>query len=79
MRPRTLAPLLLCSGAAALVLEVCWFRRMAQVAGGPAVAMAAAVVVIASAVAVVAAFAADSAAMPGAVVAPAEPAPAAGH
>ena len=41
MRARALAPLLFCSGAAALVLEVCWFRRMAQVAGGTAVAMGA--------------------------------------
>ena len=39
MRVRALAPLLFLSGAAALVLEVCWFRRMAQVAGGTAVAM----------------------------------------
>jgi len=41
MRVRALAPLLFLSGAAALVLEVCWFRRMAQVAGGTAIAMSA--------------------------------------
>jgi spermidine synthase len=41
MRPRTLLPLLFLSGAAALILEVAWFRRTAQVAGGTALAMAA--------------------------------------
>ena len=41
MRTRSIAPLLFISGAAALVLEVCWFRRMAQIAGGTAVAMGA--------------------------------------
>ena len=35
-----LLPLLFCSGAAALVLEVAWFRRMSQVAGGDSIAMA---------------------------------------
>jgi spermidine synthase len=37
---RAISPLLFASGAASLILEVCWFRRMAQVAGGTAVAMA---------------------------------------
>jgi spermidine synthase len=41
VRARALIPLLFLSGAAALVLEVAWFRRTAQVAGGTAVAMAA--------------------------------------
>ena len=33
--------MLFLSGAAALILEVCWFRRLAQVAGGTALAMGA--------------------------------------
>jgi spermidine synthase len=41
MRIHLLTPLLFLSGAAALVLEVAWFRRTAQIAGGTAVAMAA--------------------------------------
>jgi spermidine synthase len=41
LRTRALTPLLFLSGAAALVLEVSWFRRVAQVAGGTSVAMAA--------------------------------------
>ncbi|MCK6459669.1 MAG: spermidine synthase, partial [Planctomycetes bacterium] len=40
MRPRLLAFLLFLSGAGALVLEVAWFRRTAQVAGATSVAMA---------------------------------------
>jgi spermidine synthase len=36
-----LAPLLFLSGAAALILEVSWFRRTAQIAGGTAIAMGA--------------------------------------
>ena len=39
MRSRFLAFLLFFSGAGSLVLEVCWFRRMAQVAGATSVAM----------------------------------------
>jgi len=35
-----LAILLFCSGAAALILEVAWFRRLAQVAGATSVALA---------------------------------------
>jgi spermidine synthase len=38
--PRGLAPLLVLSGAGGLVLEVAWFRRLAQVVGGSSVALA---------------------------------------
>ncbi|MHC4933424.1 MAG: fused MFS/spermidine synthase [Planctomycetota bacterium] len=38
---RFLAPLLFLSGAAALILEVSWFRRTAQITGGTAIAMGA--------------------------------------
>jgi len=41
VRTPALSTLLFLSGAGALVLEVCWFRRMAQVAGATSVAMAA--------------------------------------
>ena len=41
MRVRILAALLFCSGAGALVLEVAWFRRVAQVAGATSVALGA--------------------------------------
>ncbi len=41
MRVRILAALLFFSGAGALVLEVVWFRRLAQVAGATSVALAA--------------------------------------
>jgi spermidine synthase len=41
VKTRTLSLLLFCSGASALVLEVCWFRRTAQIAGATSVAMAA--------------------------------------
>ena len=41
MRVRVLAALLFCSGAGALVLEVAWFRRLAQVAGATSVALGA--------------------------------------
>lgn len=41
MRPALLAPLLFLSGSAALVLEVAWFRRMAQVSGATALALGA--------------------------------------
>ncbi len=41
MRLRVLASLLFCSGCAALILEVGWFRRTAQVAGATSIALAA--------------------------------------
>ena len=41
MRVAVLAPLLFLSGMAALVLEVAWFRRMAQVSGATSVALGA--------------------------------------
>ncbi len=41
MRVRALIPLLFASGAAALVLEVSWFRRIAQLAGATSVALGA--------------------------------------
>jgi spermidine synthase len=41
LRTRFLASLLFLSGAGALILEVAWFRRTAQVAGATSVAMAA--------------------------------------
>ena len=41
MHVRVLAALLFCSGAGALILEVAWFRRLAQVAGATSVALAA--------------------------------------
>ncbi|MHC4731094.1 MAG: fused MFS/spermidine synthase, partial [Planctomycetota bacterium] len=41
MKTRFLSPLLFLSGASALILEVCWFRRTAQVAGATSIAMAA--------------------------------------
>ena len=41
MRLRPLATLLFCSGAAALILEVAWFRRMAQITGATSIALAA--------------------------------------
>ncbi|MGH7162964.1 MAG: fused MFS/spermidine synthase, partial [Planctomycetota bacterium] len=41
MRVRSLASPLFLSGAAGLLLEVAWFRRMAQVAGSTSVALAA--------------------------------------
>ncbi len=41
MSVRPLAPLLFLSGAGALILEVAWFRRAAQLAGATSVAMAA--------------------------------------
>ncbi|MFB3066250.1 MAG: fused MFS/spermidine synthase [Planctomycetota bacterium] len=41
MRIRPLCLLLFLSGAATLVLEVAWFRRLAQVAGGTSVALSA--------------------------------------
>jgi len=40
MRLSRLSALLFCSGAAALILEVAWFRRMAQLAGATSVALA---------------------------------------
>jgi len=41
LKTRFLSPLLFLSGASALILEVCWFRRTAQVAGATSIAMAA--------------------------------------
>jgi len=41
VKTRFLSPLLFLSGASALILEVCWFRRTAQVAGATSIAMAA--------------------------------------
>jgi spermidine synthase len=41
VKTRFLGPLLFLSGASALILEVCWFRRTAQVAGATSIAMAA--------------------------------------
>jgi spermidine synthase len=40
MQLTRLSALLFCSGAAALILEVAWFRRMAQLAGATSVALA---------------------------------------
>jgi len=41
-----LSPLLFASGAAALVLEVAWFRRLAQLAGGTSVALGAVIAAV---------------------------------
>ncbi len=41
-----LSPLLFLSGAAALVLEVAWFRRLAQLAGGTSVALGAVIAAV---------------------------------
>jgi spermidine synthase len=41
LKTRFLGLLLFLSGASALILEVCWFRRTAQVAGATSIAMAA--------------------------------------